>query len=252
MEYENCYKPISHKEIQGLRNATQVFSDCYLVSSINSLTRNSDGRQILKENIQKSIISGKPQYKIKFQNIYDSPKDIFVTKSDFSELSKTSSDFLEVVCENKTLKAVEIAMGKVVDSHPLLKSLFNRMADCEQSFEYNNPSRFFRIFTGKEPTVLNEKTLNLSLRGKREKTFQLLDDIEKSNGEHSFVAGTSVVHHPKLTNWHCYVLEKVNLKEDKIQLYNQREGKSFSINAETFIRHFKFLVGLLPKDFKTK
>ena len=161
MDYENCYKPISHKEIQGLRNATQVFSDCYLVSSINSLTRNSDGRQILKENIQKSIISGKPQYKIKFQNIYDSPKDIFVTKSDFSELSRTSSDFLEVVCENKTLKAVEIAMGKVVDSHPLLKSLFNRMADCEQSFEYNNPSRFFKIFTGKEPTVLNLSLIHI-------------------------------------------------------------------------------------------
>ena len=148
MDTNNCYKPISHKEMQELRNATQVFSDCYLVSSINSLTRNSDGRQILKENIQKSVINEKPQYKIKFQNIYNSPKDIFVTKSDFSELSRTSSDFLEVVSENKTLKAVEIAMGKVVDSHPLLKSLFNRMADCEHSFEYNNPSRFFKIFTG--------------------------------------------------------------------------------------------------------
>ena len=79
MEYENCYKPISHKEIQGLRNATQVFSDCYLVSSINSLTRNSDGRQILKENIQKSIIRLR-SFRIKeylysgYQKTYDSRK----------------------------------------------------------------------------------------------------------------------------------------------------------------------------------
>lgn len=252
MDIKNCYKPISMKDIQDLRNATQVFSDCYLVSSLNSLTRNKNGQAILKENIQKSVISERPQYKIQFKNIYDSPKDIFVSESDFKELSRTSTNFLDVYCENKTLKAVEIAMGKIIDNHPFLKSIINRVADCEQSFEFNNPSRFFKIFTGKEPTTLNETSLNLTLNKKREKAFQLLEDIEKAKKKQSFVAGTSIVHHPKLTNWHCYVLEKVDLKGDKIQLYNQRDNKSFTISTETFIRHFKFLVGLLPKDFKTK
>lgn len=252
MNIQKFYRPISEQEISSLKNAKQIFSDCYLVSTLNALTRTDTGKSILKKHIQKTFNPDLPEYKIHFSNIYDSEKDIFVTLKEINNL-KLSDKYGNIVMhnieENNTLKAMEIAMNKLIKQHPFLKSLISRIPKSVEKFEYNSPSKFMHMFTGKKPRCVNEYSLKNTLISSTPEAKTILNLISSSNGEHNFIAGTGYfVNFPKLETWHCYVITDVNKQTEKINIYNQKTGESFDLSINTFLKKFKFITGFLSKD----
>ena len=252
MKINKIYKPITNLEITELRQARQVFSDCYLVSTLNSLSRTAEGRKILKTNISKRQTGTSAGYKICFQDVYGTPKDVFVTDKEIDNLvDKYFNVVKHDIKKNKTLKAVEVAMGKLINDHPFLKSIVNRCAFSDEAFEYNTPSRFMKLFTGKKPIALNEQTLNLTLSSKKENAAELLKQIAKADGEQNFIAGTSAfVSHPNIKNWHCYVLEKVNPDNNAVTVYDTRTTETYTLSFTSFIKSFKYITGFFSKDLK--
>ena len=154
MNISQLYRPINELEIKSLQDAQQIFSDCYLVATLNSLSRTNKGQKILKQNIQKSIYPDYPEYKIHFPSVNKKAEDIFVSQKEINNLTlsdKYGNPVMHDIKENPTLKAVEIAMNKLIAKHPALKSLINRIPESVENFEYNSPHRFMKIFTGKTP-----------------------------------------------------------------------------------------------------
>lgn len=49
----NFRASISDKEIDDLKNTKQHFSECYLMTSLESLSHTKNGRKILKDNIKR-------------------------------------------------------------------------------------------------------------------------------------------------------------------------------------------------------
>lgn len=252
MNIQKLYTPITEKEIQGLNRAKQIFSDCYLVSTLNSLTRTDSGKKILQKNIQKSLSqnSKEPLFKIHFPNVYNKPRDVFVYSNEIDDLYLVDK-YYNIVRhgkeENSILKAVEIAMNKLIDEHPLIKSLISRIPDSVEKFEYNSPSKFMRMFTGKEPISINEHSISNTLKSKTDEVSAILNRIKKSNNNENFVAGTGVnPSFPNLESWHCYVISKV--KDNHITLYNQKEGLHIDMSVTTFLKQFKYITGYFSKD----
>lgn len=245
---ERYYRPISEMEIKKLHDAQQIFSDCYLVSTLNSLTRNRNGIKILKENIKIATDPNYPNYKITFRNIYNKQKDIFITNNEIKLLKLTdkySNEIPHNIKENNILKAIELSMNKIIKSHPFIKSIFSRIPDCVEPFEYNSPTKFMRIFTGKEPISINEFNLSNTLIKKQDQVYSLFKEIEKSKENVNFIAGTGYfVDHPCLGSWHCYVINKIDTKNNVISLYNQKELETFEMPISLFLRKFKFISGL--------
>lgn len=251
MDIQNCYRPLNKHELYELSQAKQVFSDCYLVSSIHALCGSDEGQKIIKEQVQKSLFDSCPKYKIRFNNVYGEAKDVFVTSKEVNFLQPTdlhANPIFPDTPPNKTLKAIELAMGKLIEKYPLLKSFVNRIPKCSENFEYNNPSRFMKIFTGKEPLSVNENTIYLQLSHKKKDALKLLKEIEQSEGQHSFVAGTSVNLFPELTSWHCYVVKGVNPDTKKVRVCNPRTMETVELSLAGFLNHFKFLTGFLFKN----
>lgn len=64
-------KPIGIEDILSLNRSQQVFHDCYLVSSINALSRSENGRKILQNNIAREGNN----FRIRFQNVNQNVED---------------------------------------------------------------------------------------------------------------------------------------------------------------------------------
>ena len=57
MDIQNSYRPLNKHELYELSQAKQVFTDCYLVSSIHALCGSDEGQKIIKEQVQKSLLT---------------------------------------------------------------------------------------------------------------------------------------------------------------------------------------------------
>lgn len=246
MSINTKFFPINNRDISLLQKSRQIFSDCYLTSTLNSLTRNDSGKNLLKQNIQKSLNSD--IYKIHFPGSPEKPQDIFVTETEINNLVLTDK-YANIINhgfeENSIQKAVELAMNKLIQKYPRIKSLICRYADSVENFEYNFPSEFMSIFTGKQPTVINEKSLRMSLKSKQKQVFEILEEINNSNGDFNFVAGTGFKRKSEFDDWHCFTVQDVNLKNNSITLYNTRICSSTVLNINIFIDKFKYLAGYI-------
>ena len=76
-------KPIGIEDILSLNRSQQVFHDCYLVSSINALSRSENGRKILQNNIAREGNN----FRIRFQNVNLNVEDFFVTEKEIKDLT---------------------------------------------------------------------------------------------------------------------------------------------------------------------
>lgn len=237
-------KPVSLKKIYDLRNAQQFFHDCYLVSSVNALTRCENGRKLLQQN----IAGCNGSFKIKFNDINGTAADFFISKSDLKNLifRDQYGDIVTIdgalPIHNRIIKAIECAMNAIIKKHPDKKPFISRFKDCNELFEFNKPSNFMSMFTGEKPIKLNEDGIRLSLRTKKEKAFELFERMDKEN-DFSFVAGTSFDENVGLTEFHCYTIEGVNFNNKYLQLYNNKAQESRSIDFETAIKGLKFITG---------
>lgn len=238
--------PINDIDIKALQKSRQIFSDCYLTSTLHSLCGNKAGKILLKENIAHNLATN--EYKIHFPGLNAQEKDIFVTQKEIDNLYLTDK-YANIINhnfeENPIQKAIEIAMNKLIKKFPNIKSIICRYADSVEDFEYNFPSTFMKLFVGEKPIQLNEQTLKMTLRSKKKEAIELLEKIGEANGNFNFVTGTGFKFKSKFDDWHCYAIKDVDLNNDLITIYNTRECESITLNTETFIKNFKYLTGFL-------
>lgn len=233
--------PISSVEIKNLNNAVQYFQDCYLVSSIAALSRSSNGRKILAENIAHTDNG----YRIHFNNINGESKDFFVTTKEVNDLTYTDKyrndiPIPEEYPHNPVIKAIEVAMNKLLKKYPSKKPLICRFANCNEAFEFNKPSNFLEMFTGRKPLILNENTFSWTLKSRADESKNLFNKIS-DNPDNSFVAGTFYC--KKLHPNHCYSIVKINKSDNTVELFDHRRHKSFILSFQDAIKNLKFIVG---------
>lgn len=241
-------KPINLSEIKTLQRVKQHFHDCYLVTSINALSNTENGRKILQNN----ILREGNNFKIKFKNINGNSEDFFVTEREIDDLILCDSFFNPIEIDephNPIIKAIEIAMNKLLKKYPDKKSFANKLYKTNEKFEYNNPSRFMEMFTGIKPININENSIRMSLKSKSYAAKEILKEIGK-NENSSFIAGTGHRFIKGLTNWHCYTLEKVDNKNSIMQIFDNRYQDIIIMTVEDAIRKLKYLTGYFNEDLK--
>lgn len=239
-------KPIGIFELQNLRHAVQHFQDCYLVSSIGALTQSGNGRKILMQNIAHT----NDGFRIRFNNINGYGEDFFVTEKEMEALvymDKFKNPIEIDQPHNPIIKAVEVAMNKLLGKYPSKKPWICRFPDCNEKFEFNKPSIFLEMFTGKLPIKINESSLMMNLKRKEETGRNILDSISERN-DSSFVAGTLMTFNKKLSDYHCYNIKSVNKETNEIELFDHRSRKIITLTYEEAIKYLKYIVGYFNKD----
>lgn len=248
MSFKDGMKPITSDEIKNLRYAVQYFQDCYLVSSVSSLTKTSNGRRILTENIAHTDDG----YRIRFQNVKGKCQDYFVSQKEIDLLTYLDKYGNTIIIpedkpHNQIIKAIETAMNKLLRRYPDKKSFLCRIPNCNERFEFNKPSVFLEMFTGKEPIKLNEDGLSLNLKSKKTECIDLFEKISKEP-ENSFVAGTSFNFNRKFSDYHCYSVQNIDREKETIELFDHRLLDRIVLTYNEAIKYIKYFAGYFNKD----
>ena len=241
-------KPISLKEIATLGTAKQHFCDCYLVSTISALSQSKKGTRILQNNILRDA----DNFKINFKNINGNSEDYFVSQKEMDNLILVDQFVNPIKIEvphNPLIKAIEVAMNKMIKRHPLKKSFFNRLVRCDESFEYNRPSRFLEMFTGIKPIAINESGIRMTLKKKKSEVLEILTKIARDK-DSAFIFGTGARSIGKLNSWHCYTINDVDPAKKIITVYDHRKTSEMQLSFEDAINKFKFITGYFGENFK--
>lgn len=248
MSFKDGMKPITSDEIKNLRYAVQYFQDCYLVSSVSSLTKTSNGRRILTENIAHTDDG----YRIRFQNVKGKCQDYFVSQKEIDLLTYLDKYGNTIIIpedkpHNQIIKAIETAMNKLLRRYPDKKSFLCRIPNCNEKFEFNKPSVFLEMFTGKKPIKLNEDGLSLNLKSKKTECIDLFEKISTEH-ENSFVAGTSFNFNRKFSDYHCYSVQNIDREKETIELFDHRLLDRIVLTYNEAIKYIKYFAGYFNKD----
>ena len=237
---------ITDKDIDGLKYAKQYFSDCYLMSTLDTLSKTENGRKILKEQIQyddnnPQIINCKLYKENGEKEVYSIPSN--------SALKGYEKLYEEQA--NPIIRSVDISVAEYEKKYKA-KPWICRITDAFKTypFENNLPSHFMKIFTGKEPHVIAEKDFNLDLNGYRNEVMELFKRMDKEK-EHSFVIGTGVKMLDGRT-WHVYVLEDVDLKNNTVTVKEKRANIPRKMSIDTALNTFKYITGYFNNDLAAK
>ncbi len=235
---------ISDTEIEGLKNAKQHFSDCYLMCSLEALAQTKNGKEILKENIHRD------DYDPTKINCY-----LYAPSGDkvcYTIPSSTVLKGYEKVYKyqpNDIIRSMDISVNefeKRYKTKHFVSSLRDTFKDYK--FEYNLPSRFMQALTGIKPRVIGETDCNIDLSNYKDEVMSLFTQMEKDK-KHSFVLSTGI----KALDghrWHVYILESVDLKNNTITIREKRENVSQTLNIDDALKTFKCIVGYLNSDLK--
>lgn len=237
-------KPITPQQIASLSTAQQYFHDCYIVSSLGILSRSKKGQKILQNNI---TTNGK-DFNIKFNNVNEKVEDYFISEKEINNLKLKSHGNEMPFEELPVVKAVELAMNKLIKKHPFQKPLICRALETQERFEYNKPSNFLKLFTGITPETINESSLSMSLLDKISKAIDTLKKIANDK-DSTFIAGTGISF-DGLPSWHCYGITKVDIQNNKFHVFDHRLNKELEFPIISGLLKFKFLTGFLGKDLK--
>lgn len=238
----NTTRFLNDGEIAELQTAEQFFSDCYLTSGLDALTRTDNGRLILKNNIIKND---------KNQNIITySLYSPYGGKDNFTiDLKHTDKKFdkLKLGQSNKTIQGADLSIiefEKKYNTKPWYCKLFSVFKTYK--FENYIPSRFLKMMTGKEPITVAEKDLNIDLTDYKTEVINLLDKMSK-NKNYSFIIMNGL---KKLNGrrFHVYVIEDVNMKEKTITIKNKRGNIHQTMPIDTAIKTFKSITGYFNED----
>ena len=105
------------------------------------------------------------------------------------------------------------------------------------------------ILTGIEPTVnIAETDFNVDLSSRKDEVMELFKRMQ-TDKEHSLVIGTGLKMLDGRT-WHVYVLEDVDLDNNTITVKNKRGNITKTMNIDTALNTFKFIVGYFNKDLE--
>ncbi len=231
-------RPITSDEILSLRFAKQNFRDCYLVSSLNALTRCENGRNILERN----ILRDGDNFCVRFNDVNGSSETYLVKQAECDELilcDKYMEPVLLKVPHNPIVKAVEVAMNKLLSVHSDRKPFLCKIPECQEKFEFNKVSNFLKMFTGVRPVTLNEAGLKMNLKKDAQSAQRLFSEINERGG--SFVAGTGYHLSPFEDLPHCYTV--TNIENGKIDLYDCRRQIHITKDENNTIGSIKYFCG---------
>lgn len=264
------FQKITEADITSIKNAEQVFSDCYMVSSLHALAKSSFGRNFLTKNINKipnevptvyfSDLSPKTlkhsqpfktmnidTFRFTFNDVYGKRESYCIAPEDFKKN-------IRIYAKQKTpiIRAMEIAMNRLVHRHFFKKPLISRLQYpfLNRSFEFNMPSNFLKTFTGVKPLSIGEKGLNMTLKTHKDEVVQLFKKMSENPDEYSFVAGTGLKTFGEEKNWHCFVIENCDYEKQQLTLCNKRHKKPIVVSFDKAIETLKYITGYFKEDFK--
>ena len=249
--FSNIFLPsfrasITDKDIDEFTNAKQHFSDCYLMTTLETLGHTENGRKILKEQLQYDDLN--PNY-INC-NLYNPNGQ----KEKYSIPINTVIDKYKKVYEhqqNPIIRSLDISVAEYENKYNA-KPWICRFTDNFKtySFENNLPSHFMQTLTGIKPHVIAETNINLDLRSHKEEVLNLFERMDKEKN-HSFVISTGVKpldgH-----SWHVYIIENVDSKNKIITVKEKRGNKSQSMTFDEALKSFKFITGYFNSDLAKK
>ena len=236
---------ITDSEITDFSKAQQHFSDCYIMTALETLSHSENGRKILKKQIKHD------DYKPDVINCYlyapDGYKEMYSIPTSFAV---KGYEKLYKAQDNEIIRSIDISVGEYEKRYKA-KPWICRFTDDFKTYTFENslPSHFMKIFTGKEPTVnIAETDFNVDLSSRREEVMQLFKRMQEEK-DHSLVIGTGLKMLDGRT-WHVYVLEDVDLENNTITVKNKRGNITKVMNIDTAINTFKFIVGYFNKDLE--
>ncbi len=237
---------ISDKDIDGFKDAKQHFSDCYIMSTLESLSHTDNGRKILKKQIERD---DKNPYQI---NCYlYTPNGIREKYSIPTKSVVSGYEKLYNAQDNEIVRSMDVTVGEYEKKYKA-KPWICRFTDDFKTYTFENslPSHFMTILTGKKPTVnIAETDFNIDLSSKKEEVMELFKRMQNDKN-HSLVIGTGLKMLDGRT-WHVYVLQDVDLDNNTITVKNKRGNITKVMNIDTAINTFKFIVGYFDKDLES-
>ena len=233
---------ISDKDIDGFEHAKQYFSDCYLMTTLETLSHTPNGRKILKEQIEYDDNNPKLINCYLYKNNGEKEKYTIPTNAvvdGYEKLYKQQS--------NEIIRSMDISVAEYEKKYKS-KPWICRVTDNFKTYRFENniPSHFMKILTGKEPHVIGETDFNVDLEGYRDQVMALFERMDKEK-DHSFVMGTGVKMLDGRT-WHVYVVEDVDLNNNTITVKEKRGNNPKTMSIDTALRTFKFIVGYFNGD----
>ena len=236
---------ITEKEIDSLSSAKQHFSDCYIMSTLDTLSKTKNGRKCIKEHIVRDDLNpfliNCYLYTPNGEKLkYSIPSNAVV--SGYEKLYKYQP--------NELIRTVDISVGEYEKKYKA-KPWICRFTDDFKTYSFENslPSLFMTMITGIKPTLnIAETDFNIDLSSKKDEVMKLFERMDKDKN-HSLVIGTGL----KMldgSSWHVYVLEDVNLANNTITVKNKRGNIKKTLNIDTALNTFKFIVGYFDKDLK--
>ena len=239
----NFKASISDKEIDEFKNTKQHFSDCYLMTSLETLSHTKNGRKILKKQIKHddnnphvincylyTPMGTKEKYSIPTNAVVKGYKSLYEKQ------------------DNDVIRSMDISVGEYEKRYKT-KPWICRFTDDFKSYEFENnlPSHFLKIFTGKEPTVnIAEKDFNMDLSSYKNEAMKIFERMDKEK-EHSLLIGTGMKMLDGRT-WHVYILEDVDLKNGTITVKEKRGNKPRVMSIDSALNTFKYIVGYFNND----
>ena len=234
---------ISDKEIDSFKSAEQHFSDCYIMSTLETLSKTENGRKVLKQQIEHddenpNIINCYLYTPKGFREKYQIPSNTAV--KGYEKLYKLQN--------NELVRSMDVTVGEYEKKFKA-KPWICRFTDDFKTYTFENslPSHFMTILTGKEPTInIAETDFNIDLSSRKDEVMELFKKMDK-NKNHSLVIGTGL----KMLDgrsWHVYVLQDVDLKNNSITVKNKRGNQTKTMSIDTALNTFKFIVGYFNED----
>lgn len=235
---------ISDKDIDGFEHAKQSFHDCYLMSSMETLSHTPNGRKILKEQIQYDDDNPKLIHCYLYKENGEKEKYTVPTNAIVGNYEK-----LYRLQPNDILRSMDISISEY-ESKYKAKPWVCRIKDMfsPHSFEYSLPSHFMKVLTGIEPRVIAETDFNIDLSGYKDEVMELFEHMDKEK-KHSFVIGTGVKMLDGRT-WHVYILQDVDLKNNTVTVKEKRGNKPRKMSIDTALNTFKYIVGYFDSDLE--
>lgn len=74
--------------------------------------------------------------------------------------------------------------------------------------------------------------------------------IGETGDNNSFVLGSGHNFIKGITNWHCYNIEKIDLKNNTAQIFDNKYQVELTMPLEDIIRKFKYITGYFDENLK--
>ena len=236
---------ITDKEIDGFSDAKQHFSDCYIMTTLETLSHTENGRKILKKQIEHD------DYNPNMINCYVYAPDGFKEKYSIpTNVAVKGYEKLYKAQDNEIIRSVDVTVGEYEKRYKA-KPWICRFTDDFKTYTFENsiPSHFMTILTGIEPTVnIAEMDFNVDLSSYKDEVFELFKRMQEDK-EHSLVIGTGLKMLDGRT-WHVYVLEDVDLDNNTVTVKNKRGNITKTMSIDSALNTFKFIVGYFNKDLE--